>query len=265
VGKRFSQLDGKMAELAKISSSEPFQEAHKIEELSKQIESAVDAVNSLEKAKTKQIEDLKKSLKANLDALSKEMDRESAMMSLTYKNYKTQLEDLSKSIEAAKGKYKSLKQETESFNKDKKRMESILMSSRASFNDVYQKEREELEKRSAAFEDISDQLKKKIIDVKAGFGDAAKLMDRIRDAKAELQSMTKQAESTKNDVTKMLEELKTLPTLTGITPAQKQEAIERISRQAAASEARLTNMEDNIRKAANKLNDIGDNKGAEAL
>ena len=257
IGKRFNQMETKMAELAKVSTSQPFQEARRIDDLFKQVNSAIDTVNLLEKAKTKQVEDLKKGLKANMDALAKEIDQESATLSLTLKNYKLELGVLLKAVESARTKYHTLKQESESFNKDKVRIDNSIRAASTSFNDAYFKERQELEKRSADFANLSDSLNKKISGIKAEFGDASKLMDRIREAKGELQSMTKQVDDSKTEVSKLLDDLKALPTLTNLTPEQKTEAIERISQQSNASSEKLMKLKDGIKKTAKKLNEVG--------
>jgi DNA-binding transcriptional ArsR family regulator/uncharacterized protein YukE len=258
VARRFSQLESKINDLSKLSSSQPVENMRKVGELSKSISSVVVTINSLERSKAKQMEELKKGLRAQFDLLASEIDKESLTLDLTLKTYRSQLMDLSKETELTKSKYENLKHFVNDFEKDKARIEASLRASSTAFDDAYQKERQELERRADAYDEISDSLKEKITNLKAQFGDASRLVDSIRSTKAQMQEVEKQIDASRTEIIKMLNEIKALPTLTNLTPAQKAAIVENLSQNENTSRRKITKMRDNVRSTIQKLNDIGE-------
>ena len=202
------------------------------------------------------IDQIEKNLDAQVRALHSNIEKSRRELEVKLTDYTKQMDGLDRQLRERTSGIKGSLEQASGFSKEKERLKRQLNEAKVEFNNSYVKASEGMKKNMMAVEGMSKDLLAKLDSLKQGFGEASVVYDSINSIRKQMEDVQREVAQTKDELTKMDEQLRALKAMTNISLEQKTQVISEMETKTTARSSRLFNLRKKVDKAAKEAEDI---------
>ncbi len=256
VNRRIDELTAKIDSLGSIDTSKLKGKGALApggaQEALKNANAAYDSLNSLSRSKDRLFESLVQNVDAQVGAFKQQINATKKEVEMQLNVSNARIAQILSELNAQSKSSREVMEQLGSFRKEVAGAKKLLNNSRIQFTDRYERLEETMRGGSALLEQDSRALLDRLGDLKAAFGDVARIDNALRGARKSVEAMAKQVADARDAVAELQQTIQALNSMT-LTPEQRLSLTNELKKKVQDSGKNIANIGKEIQDTKGKF------------
>lgn len=256
VNRRIDELTAKIDSLGSIDTSKLKGKGALApggaQEALKNANAAYDSLNSLSRSKDRLFESLVQNVDAQVGAFKQQINATKKEVEMQLNVSNARIAQILSELNAQSKSSREVMEQLGSFRKEVAGAKKLLNNSRIQFTDRYERLEETMRGGSALLEQDSRALLDRLGDLKAAFGDVARIDNALREVRKSVEAMAKQVADARDAVAELQQTIQALNSMT-LTPEQRLSLTNELKKKVQDSGKNIANIGKEIQDTKGKF------------